>query len=61
MPLEAVNRNNNFQELLESKSGEIGQFPWTVHGEKIAFSLTDCVCHEPERESISLRVNFLIT
>ena len=61
MPFEAVNRKNNFKEVLESKNGGIRQFPGTVHGEEIAFSLTDCVCHEPERESISLHVNFLIT
>ena len=44
MPREAVNRKNNFYEVFESKSGVIGQFPGTVHGEKIAFSLTDCGC-----------------
>ena len=39
---EAVNRKNNVLEVLDRKNGG----NWTVHGEEIAFSLTDCACHE---------------
>ena len=58
MPFEAVRIIS--KKYLKVKNGGIGQFPGTVYGEEITFSLSDCVCHGPERESISLHVNFLI-
>ena len=47
---EAVNRKNNFQEVLDSTNDGT----WTVHGEEIAFSLTDFVCYEPTVKTVNV-------